>query len=122
MGETAIVAIATALITGVLGVLGTLVTARASRESLPSQYQQLTEEMREWTRARLEERDVQIERLQGETAQLRSSVSDLEAALDGLRGKFRVAIGHIGVLRERLPPGELPPVPVVIREDLDGTV
>lgn len=81
--------------------------------SVPSAYQGLMQEMKDWTNTQLEQRDRRIEELQ-------SDVGKLQETVTLWKGKFRQAMEYIRVLRAHDHNRDaLPPVPESLRNDLN---
>lgn len=94
----------------------------ASEETASGEYQALVDDLQELRREQRAENDAlrsQLRALQAEYEQLRRDLARLEETEAALRGRYRVAVEHIGVLRGLIPTQRRPPVPEALREDVE---
>lgn len=103
-------AIATALIAGIFGLAGHWLKTRADKEAQvnPS-----------WA-SFAEAQQKQIDSLQSQMGVLKEDQKSIRGELEGIKRRYKAAIGHIFDFRKILPPDiEPPPVPEILKDDLN---
>lgn len=106
----AVGALGTAAVTGVFGVLAAWLKARADKEA------QINPSWASFAEAQQKQNDS----LQSQISTLKEDQKSIRGELEGIKRRYKAAIGHIFDFRKILPPDiEPPPVPEILKDDLN---